>query len=146
MKAKKYIRAAVAVAVALGAAACDENAWNDHLNGFDKIEDQPVADVQTVEYTLASADYSTIAGLEANKTIAGEDGAAALAAVGSLKSFSAEAPASLYVPAFLSTSGFPYFTLTQGSAVKLTYNKRVAEDPALQQAREAQILKVDADY
>ena len=48
MKAKKYIRAAVAVAVALGAAACDENAWNDHLNGFDKIEDQPVADVQTV--------------------------------------------------------------------------------------------------
>ena len=126
MKAKKYIRAAVAVAVALGAAACDENAWNDHLNGFDKIEDQPVADVQTVEYTLASADYSTIAGLEANKTIAGEDGAAALAAVGSLKSFSAEAPASLYVPAFLSTSGFPYFTLTQGSAVKLTYNKRVA--------------------
>lgn len=113
----------------LALASCDENSWNKHLNGFDEFEEQPITEVETVEMTLPDGAYATIAALEANKNLAGEEGAEALAAVGSLKRFSADAPASVYVPAYLNTTDFPYYTLTDGSAVKLTYNV-AGEEPA----------------
>lgn len=105
MKTNNISKALLAVAVAVAATACDENSWNDKLDGFETIEDQPKQDVQSVEYTLTDADYSAIASNATNAALAGEDGKAALAAVGSLKRFSADAPASTYVPAFLSSTG-----------------------------------------
>lgn len=128
MKTKSYIYALLAVGMACATTACDENAWNEENfpNFKEDIVDKPTTDVQTIEMTLADADYATIAGLAANKTLAGDEGKNALAAVGTLKRFSSEAPASKYVPAYLESSNFPYFTLTDGSAVKLTY--RVAQD------------------
>lgn len=128
MKAKTYIKAALALALGCAATACDENAWNNHLDGFkeNNTDNPPVEEVKTVEYTLTDAEYATIAGLAANKTLAGTEGADALAKVGTLKRFSADAPASKYVPAFLESTSFPYFTLTDGSAVKMTY--KVAQD------------------
>lgn len=129
MKAKLYIKAALALTLGVAATACDENAWNNHLDGFEEnnTANPPVEEVKTIEYTLTDAEYTTIAGLAANKTLAGTDGAAALAKVGSLKRFSADAPASKYVPAFLESTNFPYFTLTDGSAVRLTYKVAEAE-------------------
>lgn len=127
MKTNKYIKAIFAGALVVSAAACDENSWNDDLKGFDDIVNAPVSDVRTVEYTLTDNNYEKIASNSTNKSLAGDEGKAALAAVGSLKRFSAEAPASKYVPAFLSSTDFPYFTLTDGSAVKLTYNQANAE-------------------
>ena len=147
MKAKTYLHALLALSLACAATACDENAWNEDLKGWDdKIEDQPITEVKTVEYTLTDANYGSIAGLAANKTIAGEEGKDALAKVGSLKRFSKEAPASVYVPAFLSTSDFPYFTLTNGSSVKLTY--RVAEDEpeTYVEANGAQTISVNKTF
>ena len=38
------------------AGACDENSWNDHLDGFEEFEDEPFTQVETVEYTLTNAD------------------------------------------------------------------------------------------
>mgnify|MGYP007131629397 CR=1 FL=1 len=105
------------------AGACDENSWNDHLDGFEEFEDEPFTQVETVEYTLTNADYATIASLAANQALAGQDGAASLKAVGDLKRFSDAAPADKYVPAFLGSTGFPYFTLNDGSAVNLTYKQ-----------------------
>ncbi len=127
MKTNKYTKVLAAAAIVLAASACDENSWNDKLDGFDKIENEPVTDVQTVEYTLTDADYKTIAGLAENTALAGEDGKAALQQVGSMRRFSQAAPASKYVPAFLGNSSFPYFTLTDGSAIRLTYRQADAE-------------------
>lgn len=146
MKTKAYIRAMLAAAVTLGMTACDENSWNDHLEGFDKIDDAPITDQQSVEYTLTAADYSTIASNATNRELAGEDGKAALAAVGTKHMFSAEAPASLYVPAFLASSSFPYFTLSEGSAVKVTYTQALPGSETAAEAAGAQMLTVSGEY
>lgn len=147
MKATTYIRTLALAGLALAATACDENSWNNHLDGFEDFVDEPFTQVETVEYTLTDADYTTIAGLDANTALAGTDGAAALKAVGDLKRFSEAAPASKYVPAFLSSANFPYFVLSDGSAVKLTYNEAVDEPESLAKAAKAQTFKIsDEEY
>lgn len=146
MKAKTYLHALLALSLACAATACDENAWNKELDGWDEKNDQPVQQVQTIEYTLTNNDYSIIAGLSANVAIAGENGAAALKEVGTLKRFSAEAPASTYAPALFSDSNFPYFTLTNGSSIKLTYNVATDEPVLYKAAANAQTLTVTDDF
>lgn len=147
MKAKQYTKAALALILGCAATACDENAWNDHLDGFKEndIANPTVEDVRTIEYTLSDAEYSTIASNATNKELAGTEGASALAQVGSLKRFSAEAPASKYVPAFLESTSFPYFTLTDGSAVKMTYKVAEAEPQEYLDAQNSQIFTVDKE-
>ena len=148
MNKKIFVKSFVALAVAASLAGCDENAWNDHLDGFEGQNDAPLANKQTVEYTLTDADYSTIASNSTNKSLAEAAGAAdALKAVGNLRSFSAEATAAEYVPAFLSSTNFPYFTLTDGSAVKVTYRSSANLPSYLAEAAAAQLYTVDeADY
>lgn len=147
MKTNKYISVLLAAALAATATSCDENYWNDHeLDGFEEITDGPITDVQSVEYTLTEGDYSIISSLSANTAIAGEDGLAALKAVGSLKRFSADAPASVYVPAFLASSNFPYFTLTNGSAVRLTYRQAQNEPEIYVAAQAPQTITVSDDF
>lgn len=123
---KKYInRVLLLSGCAMALAACDENSWNDeYLPGFDA--DKPLTEVKTIEYTLTAEDYKAIASNATNKALAGEDGKDALAAVGTQGYFTSAIPANDYVPAFLASTSFPYFTLNNGSAVKLTYN--VAEN------------------
>lgn len=123
---KQYIVKTLFVAAAsLALTSCDYNSWNEeHLDGFkDQIEENsPLDVVKTVEYTLTASDYNKIAGYAANKALAGDEFAAELANVGKLQRFSSAIPAETYVPAFLSSTDFPYFSLSNGSAVKLTYN------------------------
>lgn len=146
MKIKTYSKALLALALAVTVTACDENAWNDHLDGFEENNDAPMSNVETVEYTLTDAEYGTIAGLAANKALAGEEGADALAAVGKLKRFSEAAPASQYVPAFLNSTSFPYYiSLTEGSAVKLTYNMAENEPAAYTEAQNPQKFTVSPE-
>ena len=147
MKINTYSKALLALALAAAATACDENAWNDHLDGFKDAVDAPIANKKAIKYTLTDAEYKTIAELDANKTLAGTEGADALAAVGKLKRFSEAAPAATYVPAFLSSTSFPYYTLTDGSTVELTYNMAVAEPEALIEANtENQTLQVPDEF
>ncbi len=143
---KTYFHALLATAMAVTVTACDENAWNNQLDGFEDKVDAPFANQQSVEYTLSNAEYSTIASLADNTAIAEAAGASdALAAVGTLKRFSADAPAATYIPAFLASTNFPYFTLTEGSSVKMTYN--VAEDEPAEyvEAQTVQSFKVSSD-
>ena len=128
------------------AGACDENSWNDHLDGFEEFEDEPFTQVETVEYTLTNADYATIASLAANQALAGQDGAASLKAVGDLKRFSDAAPADKYVPAFLGSTGFPYFTLNDGSAVNLTYKQAANEPAGFAAAAAAQTVTISDEF
>lgn len=126
-------------------ASCSENSWNDKLDGFeDGGEPQ---DVQTISYTLTDADYATIASLSDNKALAGDANAKALKAVGTQHYFTQEIPAADYVPAFLSSSSFPYFTLSDNSAIKLTYNVAAAAPAELTSINAASQYTVStADY
>ncbi len=143
---KQHISRALLLAFAAGAlAGCSENSWNnDELNGFEVPEP---TQVETIEYTMTEADYAAVSSNSANKALAGDAGAAALRAVGSKLCFSDAAPARDYVPAWLGSSSFAYFTLTDGSAVRLTYNTAVtpSEIPAeIESATEYTVS--DEDY
>lgn len=117
----KLFNILIAGSCAFALASCDDNSWNDeHLNGFDG--DPEITDVQSIEYTLTAADYSSIANNSTNKSLAGDDLAAALKAVGTQHYFTPEIAAKDYIPAFLGSSNFQYFVLDNGSSVKVTYN------------------------
>ena len=105
----------------LALTGCSENAWNDKLDGF---KEPSVYDkTENIDYTLTAADYKTIASNSTNKSLAAEAGEeAALAAIGTNGYFSSAAEARKYLPAFISNSSFPYFTLNNGSSVKITYD------------------------
>ena len=122
-----YIGALAALAVCGSLTACDENSWNDHLDGFEEITDGPIQNTEAIEYTLTDADYSAIASNSTNVALAGEANSAALKAVGTLHRFSPVITAKDYVPAFLESTAFPYFTLSDGSSVRLTYRTAEAE-------------------
>lgn len=113
----------LAAGFALMLSGCDENDWNDKLDGFDVPPSY--SKVETVNYTLTAADYATIASNSTNKSLAqaaGEEAVAALAAIGTNGAFASEADARLYLPALLANSSFPYFSMNNGSSVKVTYN------------------------
>jgi|GEM_PF-1162497 hypothetical protein len=102
-------------------AGCGENAWNDHLDGF---EEPPVySKTETIDYTLTAADYSSIANNSTNKAMAEEAGEAdALKAVGANGCFASAEQARKYIPAFISGSSFPYFALNDGSSLRIGYD------------------------
>ncbi len=123
---KTYIKnTLLAGAVALGMASCSENSWNDHLDGFQAGPD--FSNVQTLDYTLTDADYESIASNSANKAQAESAGFAdELAAVKSLHYLNGQITPANYIPNFLTDPNFKYFTLSQGSAINITY--RIAND------------------
>ncbi|MCM1401875.1 MAG: hypothetical protein NC189_07650 [Bacteroides sp.] len=114
-----FNRLMILAGCSLAFAACDENSWNDKLPGF---EESGVTDVQTLDYTLQPADYKIIADNSANKALAGDDLAKQLAAVGTQCYFTDQITARDYIPALLSDPKFPYFALSDGSSIKITYN------------------------
>lgn len=106
--------------------SCKENSWNDtYLDGF--VGGPDMSNVQTLAYTLTNDDYKNLADNSANKAKASEAGVSnELAAVGTLHYLNnAIAPAD-YIPNFLSDPDFQYFTLSEGSAINVTY--KIAQD------------------
>lgn len=144
---KRYInRFLLLTGCAVALSACDENSWNDeYLDGFES--ETVKVEAETIEYTLTAADYKTLAGLSANKALAGDENADALKAVGTQCYFTDVIPAKDYVPAFLENSAFPYFTLPNKSAIKLTYNetKALPEEVSAISAAESVVMD-DEDY
>lgn len=116
----KYINRFFTLAsCALIVASCDENSWNDELDGFE-VPDKN-AETQTIDYTMTAVDYAQLAKLKTALAYAGDEHKDALAAVGSLGYFTDEIPAEEYIPFFLDQPTFQYFSLNNGSAVKVTY-------------------------
>lgn len=116
MKIKNIIALALIGGFAL--TGCDYNA--DNFEGLDeKIE---LTDVQTLEYTLTDSDYATLKSKASNISSANAD---ALKAVGTDKAFSAENPASKLIPYYLAYTGGRFYTLSDGSSIKVTYNNRI---------------------
>ena len=63
---KKYInRLAIFAGCAAVLSACDENSWNDKLDGFEDITTDN--GTSTVEYKMTQVDYATLAGLSTAK-------------------------------------------------------------------------------
>lgn len=114
------IKSLALLASAVALTGCGENAWNNNLDGF---EVPPVySDTETINYTLTAADYSTLSTLPANTALAAtQEEKTALKAIGTNHCFTSEDEARKYLPAFFAYKGFPYFTLNDGSSIKVTY-------------------------
>lgn len=142
---KQYInRIMVLAGCSLALAACDDNSWNDDRPGF---EEPKPSDVQSLDYTLQAADYKLIADNSTNKALAGDDLAAALKAVGTQGYFTDKITARDYIPALLSDPKFPYFALSNGSSIKVTYNVAQAMPEEIATVAGAQKYTVsDEDY
>lgn len=145
---KKYIvKPMLAAAAVLALAACDDNSWNeDYLDGF-TTPDINTEDVKTVEYTLTDADYKAIAANKTNIALAGDELKEELENVGKLHRFTEAITPEEYLPAFLGSTSFDYFALSNGSAVKVTYNvaEEVPEELERMNAATAYTL-TQADY
>lgn len=124
---KNLLYTLLAGAALASMASCDVNAWNDKLDGF---EGEPSIKKQaSIEYTFTDADYANLAANSDNIAKAGDALAKALKAVGTQHYFTDEITAKEYIPNFLSDPDFAYFTLDNGSSLKITFN-RAGELPA----------------
>ena len=125
-------------------ASCDDNSWNDKLPGFE--EPRP-SDVQKIDYTLTANDYKTLADNSQNKSLAGTDNAKALSAVGSQGYFTGVITAEKYIPALLNDPKFPFFALSNGSAINVTYRTAAAmPDEVTDIAVATKYSVTEADY
>lgn len=141
---KDIISKVICGATFMALASCSINSWNDQLDGFEG--DSEPTDVQAIEYTLTDADYATLAANATNKTLAG-DNANELKNVGTKHCFNSVITPAVYVPAFLSDPNFSYFTLSNGSAIRLTYNVAVNAAPEIASIEDAQLYEVsEVDY
>ncbi len=136
--------AALAAMAAL--TGCDDNAWNDRLDGFDS--NPAIEQKESADYTLVAADYKNIASDATNKAMAEEAGAAAeLAAVGSKACFNDKVTAREYIPAWLNSAKNPYLTLSDGSALRLTYKVETGLPECVYASAAAHLFTVtDDDY
>lgn len=144
MNTKIFFSLMAAAAVSASLTGCDDNAWNDDLDGFKDQEDAPLTQVETIEYTMTDADYASVSSNSTNKALAGDELASALANVGKKKCFSEQIPAETYAPAVLASK---YYYLDNGSAVKLTFNQSVGVPAYLAEAAGAALYTVtEEDY
>ncbi len=143
---KSLLIACAAVAVT----SCDENSWNDeYLKGF---EEPKITDVETVEYTLTSAEVIKIAKMKANIAIATERGELdLLAGVAAQGYFTEQITPEIYAPAYLDSiatvMGSPIFYLDDRSTLKLSFPTSIGLPAELSKIPAAERLTLDeADY
>ncbi|MDE7410998.1 MAG: hypothetical protein K2M94_03065, partial [Paramuribaculum sp.] len=106
--------------------SCDENSYNDrYLDGFES--DPEVTDVKSIDYTLTANDYKVLAATSGAKALAGDELKSALENVGKQGYFTDAIPAKQYIPFLLSSSSFPYFSLSNNSAINVTYQVAVGQ-------------------
>lgn len=134
------------VAIVLFGWACETDYYNEHyLDGYEP--DDEITDVQSVEYTLAAADYAAIASNATNKAIAEAAGAEAVKALNAVKTngcFASAEEAQTYIKAFVA-SKYDYY-LSNGSGVSVTYrlSKELPEELQRMRAAKACTLKDEA--
>ena len=97
-------------------ASCENYYIDKNLGGSDFTP----SDVRTIEYTLTDADYKAIGTNKVNKELSRQEGNDSLAfdRIAKEFAFNAQAPAELYMPAFLAAT-FPQ--LNKGSLFNITY-------------------------
>ena len=123
---------------------CDENAWNDKLDGFDATFTP--TQVEAISYTLTDADYGTISSNKTNQALAEKnDAVQALSALSGNKYFTEKISAADYVPAFLASTS-PFMMFTDGSSIQLTYREAVGLPEEVTESAGALMISVSEDY
>ena len=134
---KKYILPLVTSLLVLG--SCDY--VEDNFEGIEQF-DHPT-NVFSKVYTLTAEDYTSIADLRANKDLAEANGVEdQLSALKTSMAFTDELPASDYLPAFLMEN---WFSGDEGSAIRVTYNKRLPYTDTERAINAATMYMVSAD-
>lgn len=142
----KYInRALLLTGCALAMTACDDNSWNDKLDGFEEPRPE---NVQSFDYTLSTFDYKLVSTNSTNKAMASEAGVSKeLSAVQNNCYFSPAISPEDYIPAILNDPQFQYFTLSNGSVLNITYRIAGETPEELSALASAYSYKVtEADY
>ncbi len=144
MKTKFFLPIAAVVAMA-AMTGCDENSWNkEYLDGFDS--NITPEQKETVDYTLTNNDYKAISSNSENKALAeSQDASAELASLGTKFCFNEKITAREYIPAYLNSSSSPFFTLTDGSAIKMTYKVQNGLPESVYDAAAAHLYTVSED-
>ena len=143
---KNIIKLLSLVAVAMLGWNCEADFYNEqYLDGYNP--DTEITNVQEIEYTLADADYATIAKNSTNKATAeaaGAEAVTALAAIGTNKYFTNDEEAGMYIPAFLAAT---YPSLDDTSVAMVTYKAalEIPEEMAKMNAVKEYTL-AEADY
>lgn len=142
---KKYInRLVVLSGCAMAMTACDDNSWNDKLDGFEGLDTDK--STTTVDYTMNQVDYASLAGLKTAKAYAETEGTAdELKAMGSLGYFTDLIDAESYVPFFLADERCPYFALNNGSYIRVTYETMAGQPAVVTGAANADKYTVTTD-
>ena len=134
-----FSKIALMAGVALMGVGCQTDYFNDHyLPGYEN--GGTITDSKNFELVLSADDYAAIAKNSTNKAIAeeaGEEAAAALAAIGANKYFASQGEAAAYIPAWLNAS---YPTYDNGSMALVTYTT------ALDVPEEVLLMNAAAEY
>ncbi|MCH5226199.1 MAG: hypothetical protein J1F16_00045 [Muribaculaceae bacterium] len=138
---KKYILPSMALlASAVVFTGCSENAWNDHLDGF---ESGFTVNKVTVDYTLTPQDYDAISKALTAIAETTEEKAAA-AAIKSNQYFdqSSPYPAQIAVPYLLNQTSTDFYLYPTGSTANITLNQAEGTDPVVGQISSAHVLTI----
>lgn len=110
------------MALASMMAGCSENAWNDHLDGFDGNFNY--TEKITVSYTLTNNDYETIGKALAKVAVTDEEKAAAKAIEANhYFDQSSPYPAQVAIPYLLDDTSSDFYIYTNGSVVELSFRQ-----------------------
>ena len=126
--------------------ACDENSWNDKLDGFES--DQKTEITTTGSYTLTDDDYTTIS-KELLKSAETKEDTTAARAIAANKYFDKNSvyPASVAVPVLFSPVSNPYNMASNGSTLDVTYQEASSVPEEIAQLGDAlKYTLTSADY
>ena len=115
---------------------CSENAWNDHLDGFEG--GFSYTDKTTVSYTLSNSDYETI-GKALAKVATNDAETNAAKAIQSNHYFdqSSPYPAQVAIPYLFDDTSSSYFIYNNGSVVETTFRQAQSTPEELSQISSA---------
>lgn len=119
---KHILYSTVLLASASMITGCSENAWNDHLDGFNG--DFNYTEKITVSYTLSNSDYEAI-GKALAKVATTDEETAAAKAIQSNHYFdqSSVYPAQIAIPYLLDNQSSDYFVYSNGSTAEITFDQ-----------------------
>ena len=133
---KHILYSSVLLASALLATGCSENAWNDHLDGFEGGFSN--TEKTNVSYTLSNTDYETI-GKALAKVATTDEEAAAAKAIQANHYFdqSSVYPAQVAIPYLFDDTSTDFFIYNNGSVVETTFRQAEATPEELSQISSA---------
>lgn len=143
---KKHILFSSVIIAGAMVTGCSENAWNDHLDGFEG--GYTYNEKITTTYTLTATDYETIGkALAAVATTDAEKAAASAIQSNHYFDKSSVYPAAVAIPYLLNPTSSDYFIYSNGSVAEITFLEASATPEEIGQIASAQTYTLsNSDY